>query len=295
MKDYKRLKFRYFVLSFSLSFLVLSFTFWVLINLVHPKTPLSLIEQAQAAEEGPAYVPVQEDCMTVLFIGSDGDGAGSFLIARFDPVTGKVPILTLPSNTLLRSADKEQMLHEAYKYGGADYTRKLIAQTLNITIDRYVRMNSQSLIECATVIGSVEYELPRKIEINTGASSIVMQKGLQLLDGRKVAALMRYADYENGEEERCAHASELAAQIVNQRMDVALSTVADNIFSKVVNLIDTDISFPDYEKRKEAAIFMAKLAENPGYVVEAQGALDPEKEQYVLSDTFIASLTRIFE
>jgi hypothetical protein len=88
--------------------------------------------------------------------------------------------------------------------------------------------------------------------------------------------------------------ADLAAAAVNQRMDVALSAVVDNIFRTIVNLIDTDISYADYEDRKEAAIFLAKLGQDPGKALYVEGAYSEDGASYVLSDTFVAVLTQVF-
>ena len=297
MTDAKKLKYRYFFLSFAVAFLVLSLVFWVLMQLVHPRQAQALAEAAQTGNAEPAYVPTAQDALTVLFIGMQNVGtgnAGTYVLARFDPAGGRVPIVSFPAETLVQNGTRQQTLAEVYKYGGAEHTRRCLAQTLGIAIDRYVRMDVNAFIACAAAIGSVEYDLPQPLTIGEGGMRVVMQQGRQLLDGKKVADMIRYDRYEGGELTRCEQTTALAAAIVNQRMDIALSTVIDSIFSKIVNAVDTNISYPDYDSRKQAAAFLARLGQEPAVALAVSGQFNEDETQYTLTDTFTAMLTQYF-
>ena len=294
----KGLKYRYFFLSFAVSFLVLSLMFLFLMNMVHPKTPASLQRRMEltATPLAESYAPAARDCLTVLFIGAAGDdgAAGSYILARFDPVNGKVPVIAFPPQTLVEGPSGPEPLHDIYRYGGAGYARNALSTTLGITIDRYVRMSMDSFKIVADSIGSVEFTLPNELTLGEKGMQITLKQGKQLLDGRKTAEIIRHDDYKGGELARCAVAAELTAAIVNQRMDIALSTLADKIFEKTVNLIDTDISYPDYENRKLAAQFLARLGKAPAAAVEVSGSFDSSGLRYTLSDTFIARARQTF-
>lgn len=296
MTEAKKIKYRYFMMSFAVSFLVLSMMFLFLMSTVHPKLPKSLTEEpATAGGSAAAYVPTQADALTVLFIGTSGpDTAGTYILARFDPARGKVPITVLPPQTMVHNGTREQTLATVYQYGGADHTRNVLAATLNIPIDRYVRVSEDAFVSCASAIGSVEFKLPYNLNLQQGGMTVTLQKGVQLLDGKKVASIIRYEGYDGGELSRCAVTAELTAAIVNQRMDIALSTVADSVFSKIINLIDTDISYPDYDNRKAAAVFLAQLGQQPAAPMTVAGIFNEDNTQYTLADTFLARLAQSF-
>jgi anionic cell wall polymer biosynthesis LytR-Cps2A-Psr (LCP) family protein len=189
--------------------------------------------------------------------------------------------------------DKTETLADIYRYGGAEYVRARMAESLGVTIDRYVRMDSLAFVAAADAVGAVEFELP--VALTTGGDMpVTLAAGTQLLDGAMAARIIHFAGYDGGELARCAIVADLAAAAVNQRMDIALSAVADNIFRTIVNLIDTDISYADYDDRKEAAIFLAKLGQDPGKPLYVEGAYSDDGMVYTLSDTFVAELTQIF-
>lgn len=294
-----RLQYRYFFLSFSLSFLLLSVSFFFLANAITPKIPQSVAERRQQAEgntPGENYLPRKEDALTVLFVGSytQETGAGTFILVRFDPSDGKIPVTVFPPQTLVDSPTGAETLADVYQYGGAGYARSALSDTIGIPIDRYVRIDAASFVEAAGIIGTVEFDLPYAVIVDGGGTKMTLQKGRQLLDGGKAADIIRSRGYPGGELSRCAVAGDLAAAIINQRIDVTRSVLVDQIFEGVINRIDSDISYADYEGRKQAAQFLARLQADPAVSVRASGAFNAAGTEFTLSDTSIARLRREF-
>lgn len=294
MTDYAKAKYRYFFLSFSLAFLTLSLMFLFLMNIVHPQKPEPFVNEPETGDASPVYLPGERDSLSVLFMGVETDGAacGTFILAQFDPAAGKVPVVVFPPQTVVKNGGKSETLSDVYSFGGAEYTKKALAETLGIPIDRYVRVRMDSFLICAAAIGSVEFDLPAEVTVNRGGAPFTMSVGKQLLDGQKVADIIRYGDYPGGEAERCRIAAELTCAIINQRMDVCLSTVVDNIFEKIINIIATDISYTDYYDRKRAAEFLARMGNNPAVPISLNGEWSEDKKAFTLYDTTVAALTQ---
>jgi anionic cell wall polymer biosynthesis LytR-Cps2A-Psr (LCP) family protein len=280
----RAVRYRYFFLSFAVAFVLLSLLFYALVRIARPGSARGP-ERQLAAAETTTYVPSEADALTVLFAGEDG---GVFLLARFDPAGGGVPIVALPRETAVRNNDRSESLAEVYRYGGIDYTRARLAETLGITIDRYVRMDASAFVSAADAVGAVEFVLPEPLTVaQEGGIPLTLSAGTQLLDGTGAAHVIGYAG--GGDERaRCALIAELTAAIVNQRMDVVLSDVMDNVFTAIVNLVDTDISYADYDDRKRAAAFLARLGQEPARTLTAEGDYSESGELFTLSDTFVA-------
>lgn len=294
VRDREDIGYRYFFLSFSAAFFVLSVLFLFLMTTVHPKTPESLGVVRQQEKE--LYLPTSQDCMTVLLIGykTGRTQANSFVLARFDPVRGKVPLVVLPPQTLVQNGDKTETLRQVYEYGGADYARNALARTLGVPVHRYVRIHTDAFVACADAVGTVEFALPGDLTVQSGGVSAVLRAGTQLLDGQRVLAVVESGGAEQGELARCHLAGELAAAIVNQRIDVVQSTLVDKVFETVINLIDTDISYPDYDNCKAAAELLAQLSRNPAYSLPAAGEMEQNGERFALGDTFVAQVRQSF-
>lgn len=284
---------RYFFIAFAAAFLVLSVLFLFLMLTVHPAAPNST-NQAPAAELelSAPYTPEASDCLNVLFIGSESGAAqaNSYILARFNPVRGAVPVVVFPPGTLVQNNGRTEPLADVFTFGGADHTRNALSRTLGIPIDRYVRIQSGAFLTCASTIGSIEYKLSKDLVLSRHGRSITLNAGVQYLDGQKVLDIAAYGSED--EIIRCHMAGDLTAAIVNQRIDVVESTLIDKIFETVINIIDTDISYPDYDNRREAAVFLARLGKEPAYSLPVSGHLSDGA--FTLSDTFLAQLATAF-
>ena len=295
MKNRGETGYRYFFLAFAAAFFVLTLSLFLLMNAVHPRTPPSLLADAALTQET-AYLPEESEKLTVFFAGvsQDGSDAGTFLLIKFDPLSGTIPIIAFPPETTIFNAGKTQTLRECYQYAGAARTRDALAATLGITIDRYVRMDEHAFIIAANAVGTVEYELVSPVKLGaSGGMPALLNRGIHLLDGQKAAGILRGENFTSSLE-RCENTARLAAAVVNQRMDIVLSTVVDKVFEKIINLIETDISYLDYDNRKQAAKFMAKLEKQPAVYLPVAGSFDKDNERFALSDTFIASVIQAF-
>jgi anionic cell wall polymer biosynthesis LytR-Cps2A-Psr (LCP) family protein len=255
-------------------------------TVIHPKEPGSL--EADAAVAGAPYRPDAEDALTLLVIGAEEAGApaGSFVVLRFDPVGNKVTVAALPPETVVSLKGREETLYDAYRFGGALYLKDALAGRLNLTIDRYARINREGFILAAEAVGSIEFELEEPVTIKEGAVPVTLKAGLQLLDGRKVAGLISREGLSS--QERCRITSALAAAVIGQRIDVVKSTLIDKIFETVINLIDSDITYADYELRKAAAIHMAGSEDFEVREIFITG--EWRENGFYLSDTAIAML-----
>jgi anionic cell wall polymer biosynthesis LytR-Cps2A-Psr (LCP) family protein len=295
MPDPKTAKYRYFVLSFLLSFVLLSVLLYGLMRVARPGAGRALAREPGAVP-ATAYLPTREDALSVLFVGLDpAGGADTFLLARFNPAGGSVPIAALPRETAILNHGKTETIAEVYRYGGADYLRARMTESLGVTIDRYVRMDGGAFVAAADAVGAVEFELPAALTTGAeGGMPVTLSAGMQLLDGAAAARIIQFSGYEGGEPARCAMVAELAAEAVNQRMDIVLSALMDNVFRTIVNLVDTDISYADYDDRKQAAAFLAKLGQEPAKPLPLVGGYNEDETIYTLSDTFVAELRQEF-
>lgn len=293
MTEDRGVRVRYFLISFSATFFLMSLLLLFLMTTVHPKPAVYLGEEVPLSEEE-AYLPSPEDALTVLFFGSETPEAeaGTFLLARFDPVRGGVSIAVFPPQTLLHANGREETLAEAYRYGGARYTQEALSAYLEVPIDRYVRLHLSGFITAAAAIGTVEFDLEEELVLTDGELSVTLLPGRQLLDGRKVAAIIRQR--EDGESVRCRRTAELACAVVNQRIDVADSVLVDRVFETVINLVDTDISYADFEQRKAAAQAMARQEGEIASFLPVEGAFSSEGEALALYDTTLTILRRRF-
>lgn len=281
---------RYFLLSFAAAFLSFSLIFLGFMTLWHPK---ETVTASQPVVEEEAYRPMAADSLTVLFMGTgpEGDAPGLFVLARFNPAGGNVTLAVLPAETAVYNNSAMEPLSEVYRYGGAAYSRDALAMTLGIEIDRYVRMDYNSFLAAAEAVGRVEYILSRELEMKQDGATITLSPGKQLLDGKKVGGLLRSG--EGGKEASLERAGNFIAAIVNQRIDISLTVAVDSVFEKIINVIDTDISYTDYHDRKEAAAYLARTVADPARVIPLSGEWSGNDSLFTLTDTFLAQAAQM--
>ncbi|MCL2579374.1 MAG: LCP family protein [Oscillospiraceae bacterium] len=285
---------KYFALSFGAASLVFVLFFYMMLSGAptggNTAAPVSLLQPAEV------YQPSETDSLTLLVFGSErmNTPADTFVLLRFDPVGGVVGVAAFPPQTVIVSAGREETLADAFRLGGAVYTRDALAACLNIPIDRFARVSLSGFVTAAAAVGSVAFELSEPITLADGDLAVTLNAGPQLLDGRQVAALIRHTGYPEGELGRASMTAQLVAAIIDQRIDIVNSTLIDRIFETVINLLDTDFTFSDYIRRQNGARLMADSGQPIARIVELAGTFSEDGSRFELADTTRTALTMRF-
>lgn len=288
---------KYFVLGFLAAFLVLAVGFLFLISA--SQTPVSPRAEAVAemdAAPPPQYQPSEDDALTLVVFGTQraNNVASTFILLRFDPVRGDIGVAVLPPGTVISNEDEGETLAHAFSFGGAIYTRDMLAGFLDIPIDRFARISVANFITAAAAVGSIEFDIAQELTIHDGNLPVTLSAGRHLLDGRQIAALIQYENYPGGEMQRADITAQLVSAAINQRIDIVDSTLADRIFETVINLVDTDITFADFERRRNAARMMSGAGGEIARILTLQGQFSPDGARFILSDTAKASIALMF-
>ena len=278
------------MLSFVAALLLWSVLYSFLANAVHPRTEITAA--AVSREYIEVFSPSEQDAITVLFMGVEAlrTPPDAYLLARFDPAQGIVALTALPGNMQVHNEGRQESLAQVYAFGGAQYTRSLLARELDITIDRFVRLTPESFVGAAAAIGSIEFSLPEAMTVVQDGVSLELLPGLQLLDGRRTLQVIQHR-YGDGAR-RLDMLTRLAAAIIEQRRDVIVSAVIDHIFERIINIIDSDISYADYIALRPAGEYFAELPGPVTHIVAFSGT--GEDGRIVASDTYVAQVRRYF-
>jgi LCP family protein required for cell wall assembly len=305
-KTTKQIYRRSFLLSFSLSLLALC-SIGVFIIRSGKNIFLGNAEPVQgladvpypASESSPGVSPAKEsDCLTVLFMGvkDEESASNTYLLARFDPINERIPIVSLPPQTMVIKPEGDQTpspLWETYRYGGRSLAVKSLSHTLGIPIDRYVVVDLKGFQQAAQWIGSVQYSLRYALNYQDAERTIRLTQGLQLVDGQKAIDIITYPNYAGGETTRSEITAELAVKIVNDKLELAASPSVDNLFKRIINYIDTDITYKDFETRKASAAYLANRREGSALQLPLDGGW-PNAREYHLSQRFLEQIQTYF-
>jgi len=298
------LRMRSFFLSFSLSVLtmtaVLAATlvsggFWEP-NRSPGKETEEIVQAAENTEDlliSPLTNARTEDGLTVLVMGrKDAQSIpNTCLLLRFDPLKGRIPVTSLPPQTMVVKPQGDQTplpLTEVYRFGSYALTVQALENTLGFPIDRYVVVDTDSFLEIGELVGPVRYLLGQELDYQDEERMIRLAKGIQLVDGQKAVDIVTYPAYPGGDSFRAEMTASLAVQIINSKLSLAASAGAEQLFKAIINRVETNITFLDFEERRALAAGMEHLS--PAFQIYPEGEWTADRKEYCLSEDGIRML-----
>lgn len=270
-QNFKKQKTRFFVLAFAMSFFVLAMMGLIVVFVFNP------VEEEKPSSQISAdsfYLPREEDNLTILLTGRapQEKDALFFALVRLDMLGGRIPVILFPPQTALDAQTGYATVSEAYQKGGASAAAKALSDSFSIPVDRYADGDSQSLIDAVNRIGVAEYELSQSLSYNEDGIFISLSAGRQLIDGQKFLDILRYPNYRESDLEQCREGAKLIASYINSRFTAVLGQNAGALVSGLLNVVDTNLSYVDFESRLPALTFLSKLSGDPAQAYTLTGA-----------------------
>ena len=224
-----------------------------------------------------------EDNHTILFILDEPQQkcSNTFVLMRSIPKDKKIVFLSIPANTISLIDGEQKGISTCYQQGGAGEAVSFIETVFGITVDRYMKLDSESYVKICDILGGVTYPISEDIAGFNGDGSE------QYLNSEQIDKLTTYSLFRGGEYERSYTASALVARMVNQSDLVRVSDSLDSSFNTLVNMTDTDITAVDYKKYKTAIKTM--LERGNGNSIASSLVLDGDDadSDYIPSQGFI--------
>lgn len=260
----KKLSTRYFIISFLITFcLVTLFSFLSLISNDSKQTDLPL------SDEKKQYIPSSSHDMTVLLIGEGENRA--YCLVKLSSQDRCIYAVSLPGEMPL----KDRTLTQTQSYLGAQFLKDALSEKLEITVERYVRVEEKMFVKILDTLGALK--LKTNEDVYSFENSFSLSKGEHILPFEKVIGVMKY-NTENGEEYRLNLQTQLICEIFNQKINAEKIPVASDFFNMAINLVDTDISAFDFDLRLD---FVNEFLKNP----KAEALEIEFDENYNLSDS----------
>jgi len=244
-------------------------------------------EEAAAVEE--ALTPtVSNQPFYVMIIGSDtrndGDGQRSDtnIVARVDPSTGTVTIISIPRDTAITlDGYGTQKFNAAYNYGGAAGAIKAAEQLLGVKISHYAEVDFDGMVDLVDAMGGVTVDVPMPIN-DANAGDVTVDAGLQTLDGAHALVFARSRSYATGDFQRTTNQRMLVEAMVKKMMALP-ATDLPNVISKAAKCVTTDMNITDvlgyvqtFQKAGSVTMYSAML---PSSTADQNGI------SYVVCDT----------
>ncbi len=206
--------------------------------------------------------------LNVAVFGVDADGTRTDVafVVHYDSEQESLQLVSVPRDTYVNVCDEvEDLLGRSYgatkfnavhAYGGKEHGPEAailqMEDLLGISIDHYVKVDFNAVVEIVDAVGGVEVDVPQDMYwdmSDTGDITINLKKGLQTLDGDKALQLVRFRRYAEGDVGRI----QVQQMFMKALMDKVLSTesIVKNLgdYIKVAyKYVETDVSLSDAMK-----------------------------------------------
>ena len=237
----------------------------------------------------------------IMLIGSDrraddetmGARSDTNVVVRVDPTKNQITMVSIPRDTMIEiDGYGTNKFNAAYNYGGAAATIREANQLLGIEISHYAEVNFEELVALVDAVGGVDIEVDQRID-DPKAGDVVIEEGLQHLDGEAALTFARTRQYVDGDFTRTEHQRKLISAIVDKVLSLPV-TELPGVIQSAARCVTTDLSVSDiialaeqFKGEGAMTIYSAMVPSTTGFVDEVS---------YVFTDkTALAEMMRIVE
>lgn len=210
-----------------------------------------------------ALIPVDTptDPFYVLLLGTDGSSereqseeyggsnfrSDSMMLARIDPKTKKVTLVSIPRDTKVDLGKYgTQKINAAHAFGGPALAVKTVSELAGVPIAHYAELNFDGFSDIVDALGGVDVNVP--MEINDNLAGGHLDSGQQTLSGDQALILARsrhnYDDYGDGDALRAANQRLLLSAIAQKLLSVDPLSMANTV-TKLTEFVTTDLDISE--------------------------------------------------
>ncbi|ERN40482.1 cell envelope-related function transcriptional attenuator common domain protein [Rubidibacter lacunae KORDI 51-2] len=172
--------------------------------------------------------------------------ADTLLLARFDPETGKLVVLSIPRDTPVTVEGLGRMkIASTNLRGGVALAAEATSELLDgIQIDRYVRVNVQGVENLIDTLGGVSVYVPKDMRYQDDSQHLYinLKEGEQHLDGERALQFLRFRHDRLGDIGRVQRQQTFMRALVEQALNPRTLTRIPQIFRVVQTNVDTNLS-----------------------------------------------------
>jgi polyisoprenyl-teichoic acid--peptidoglycan teichoic acid transferase len=200
--------------------------------------------------------------LNILFLGIDNSGhahtskftprealsgnSDTMLLARLIPSKRQINILSIPRDTLVQipgiGTDK---INDANAVGGTELAIKTVSHLLaDISIDRYVRLDTEGFIKLVDALGGVTVTVPKKMDYvdHTQNLSISFDAGRQKLSGQHLEEYVRFRHDALGDISRVQRQQAVLKEILHTFWQPSTIVHLPKLLQIVKENVDSDLS-----------------------------------------------------
>lgn len=217
--------------------------------------------------------------------GDDADGARSDtnIVVRIDPVNNQATLVSIPRDTMIDiDGYGTNKFNAAYNYGGAAATIREASQLTGVGISHYVEVGFDDLIALVDAVGGVDVEVDELVDDpdadgttdNPDWEHVVIEPGLQHLNGNAALTFARSRAYTDGDFTRTSNQRKLIEALVDKVLALPI-TEMPSVVQAAAKCVTTDMKITDIlalaqqlkgNNNGDMTLYSAMLPSITGYV-----------------------------
>lgn len=196
--------------------------------------------------------------INLLVMGLDGSEQRSdvIILANFHPQTGKVNILSIARDTMVKlNTGKTLKINALIAIGGEAKIIEKVEELIDMPVHYYLTMNFEGFREVIDLLGGVEIDVPFDMNYDDPYQNlhIRVNKGKQILDGEKLEQYLRYRKgnklgegYVDGDIGRIKAQQGFINEFINQKLKLKYLVKISDVFFIIKNNVTTNIEIGDF-------------------------------------------------
>ena len=175
---------------------------------------------------------------------NDSGRSDTAIIARIDPQTYTVSLLSIPRDTRVYIPGYwTTKFNAAYNYGGASLMIQTASDMTGIGIQHFAEINFEGLVELVDTIGGIDVYVPADVD-DWKAGDTFIPQGWNHIDGEQALMLARTRDWIGSDFSRQAFQRSIIKAIVNRIMSLPPTELTSAI-QVGASCVLTDLTFTD--------------------------------------------------
>ncbi|MGE5613008.1 MAG: LCP family protein [Bacillota bacterium] len=191
--------------------------------------------------------------LMVLGLDKDETRCDVIMLFNFNPSDSKLNILSVARDTRVYVNRRRTKINALYSKGGEELISEELTTITGLPVHYYITMNFEGFRKIIDALGGVEFYVPFRMIYDDPTQNlrIRLQKGYQLLDGKKAEQLVRYRKgnhgqgYTEGDIGRIKIQQDFLKALISQKLNIGYISKADDIFGILREHVKTNITVPD--------------------------------------------------
>lgn len=187
----------------------------------------------------------------MLLLGTDGRPgedtyrSDTIVLTRVDPQNKQVTLVSIPRDTMVQiDGYGTQKINAAHAYGGPEGVVKAVNELCGVQISHYAEVSFDGMQQLVDALGGVEVDVPDRID-DPKAGDVVIEPGLQTLNGEEALAFCRSRAFADGDFTRMRHQRIFIAALAKKVLESTDAATIVPLVNSLSDMVVTDLSVTD--------------------------------------------------